>query len=97
LEISKSAHFEFDDENKRIRFVWGVGRSRNNETLLYTESYYSIVKKVFQEFLNEQDLRTKISMFAHAMNMGSECERIKEICFMLEVMWRYDFSKKEAS
>ena len=96
MKICKSAHFQFDDDTKTVAFVWGRGKSRNAEILHYTNGFYSTVKKVWLEFLQEPDLRTKVSKLAHAINLGSEDERIKQICFMLEAMWRYDFSKTEA-
>ena len=94
MQINPSAHFQFDDEASTVAFVWGLGKSKNAEILHYTSVFYSTAKKVWKEFLEEKDLRAKISKLAYAMNMGSEDERINQICFMLEVMWRYDFSKE---
>jgi len=96
MKISKNAHFQFDDEKKTVAFVRGLGKSRNVEILHYTDGFYSTAKKVWLEFLREVDLRTKVSKLAHAINMGSEDERITQICFMLEVMCCYDFAKREA-
>ena len=94
MKINTSAHFQFDDEKKTVTFVWGLGKSRQAEILHYNATFYPTAKNVWKEFLQEKDLRIKISKLAHAMNMGSEDERIKQIGFMLEVMWRYDFSRE---
>jgi len=97
MKISKTAHFQFDDEKKTVAFVWGLGKSRSAEILHYMDVAYSTAKNVWLEFLREYDLRTKMSKLANAINLGSEDSRLSQLCFMLEVMWRYDFSKEEAS
>jgi len=96
MKVNKSAHFQFDDEKFTVAFGWGKGKSLNAEFAHYTEASYPTAKRVWEEFLAETDLREKMAKLAHAINMGSEDKHLQQLCFMLEVMWRYDFSKKEA-
>lgn len=91
LKILKSAHFDFYDGSREVAFVTGTGRSNTKRILGYSEGIYQIVKERFQAFLNESDLRLKISLLADALNVPSRDEDyLNKLSFFMHICWHFN-------
>lgn len=93
MKPSKSSKFRFDDDQNKIVFEYGTGRTQYLEILTYEPYLYKSAKELFMSFLSEPDLREKISKFGHALNFPCADESLHKLAFGIEVMFRYDWNK----